>query len=444
MAATPSEYAFQGWKRPPESPTTLTVTWRASCPTRHCLRGSTRRIVSQPQAGGGGSGKARRIAGRKGPLPQQPDQPDSDDFAPLLQTSRPDRQGGKVTARPGRNADEEDPAEASPTNCAQRAVPRCPRCSTCSTRSSEGKRTTTGPGRPRSPSSRWTATCGSSFTSGLAAGTPGRAGNGSPPATSARTTRTGATGGSSATGKPGPTSTSTPGRRSSGTRRSPAGTRPTILPSPSTGPTGGGTETPATGPVLADRPAGPGRAVPAMQGTAAVHRPHSRLPQPVGDLVRGRPQGDDPPGHHRRPAGRNTASYTPTVPAVTQTAHPTRTDRGPADACRPRGLLEPCAATSGTHGSEEGGAENSTPYPSIGSVPQARQPAPARRRHSRRSAARRHPIHAQPRIHRQAWTSRASHQGAPHFRPGNAAACRRDRQRGAAANSPSPGRNACI
>jgi len=38
--------------------------------------------------------------------------------------------------------------------------------------------------------------------------------------------------------EPEPTSTSTPGRRSSGTRRSPAGTRLTILPWPSTGPAG--------------------------------------------------------------------------------------------------------------------------------------------------------------------------------------------------------------
>jgi hypothetical protein len=59
-------------------------------------------------------------------------------------------------------------------------------------------------------------------------------------------------------------------------------------------------ETPAAGPVLADRPAGPARAVPAMQGTAAVRRPRARLPRPVGDLVRGHPQGDDPPGHHRQ------------------------------------------------------------------------------------------------------------------------------------------------
>ena len=56
---------------------------------------------------------------------------------------------------------------------------------------------------------------------------------------------------------------------------------------------------PATGPDLAKSPAGPAGAVPAMPGTAAVRRPRARLPRPVGDLVRGRRQGDDPPGHHR-------------------------------------------------------------------------------------------------------------------------------------------------
>jgi len=59
-------------------------------------------------------------------------------------------------------------------------------------------------------------------------------------------------------------------------------------------------EAPATGPVLADRPAGPARALPAMPGTAAVRRPRAGLPRPVGALVRGRPQGDDPPGHRRQ------------------------------------------------------------------------------------------------------------------------------------------------
>src|SRR6185312_7983561 len=38
--------------------------------------------------------------------------------------------------------------------------------------------------------------------------------------------------------------------------------------------------------------------MPAVRGTAALHRPPARLPQPMGDLVRGHPQGDDPPGHH--------------------------------------------------------------------------------------------------------------------------------------------------
>ena len=60
------------------------------------------------------------------------------------------------------------------------------------------------------------------------------------------------------------------------------------------------TETPAAGPFLANRPAGPARAVPDMRRTSAVRRPRTGLPRPVGDLVRGRPQGDDPPGHHRQ------------------------------------------------------------------------------------------------------------------------------------------------
>ena len=59
-------------------------------------------------------------------------------------------------------------------------------------------------------------------------------------------------------------------------------------------------EAPAAVPVLAGRHAGPARAVPAMQGTAAVRRPRAGLPRPVGDLVRGNRQGNDPPGHHRQ------------------------------------------------------------------------------------------------------------------------------------------------
>ena len=67
---------------------------------------------------------------------------------------------------------------------------------------------------------------------------------------------TGATGGSSATGKPAPTCTSTPGPRSSGTRRSPAGTHPTILPWPSTGPTGVASRNPRNWPRPGKKPCG--------------------------------------------------------------------------------------------------------------------------------------------------------------------------------------------
>ncbi len=94
------------------------------------------------------------------------------------------------------------------------------------------------PGHPRRPTRPWTTTYGSTSTRGPAAGTPKRTDSGSRPATSARSTRPGATSGSTATEKPAPTSTTTPGRRSSGTSRSSAGTHLTTLPWPDTGPTG--------------------------------------------------------------------------------------------------------------------------------------------------------------------------------------------------------------
>ena len=52
----------------------------------------------------------------------------------------------------------------------------------------------------------------------------------------------------------------------------------------------------------------------------------------------------------------NTASCTPTAPAATQTANATARNSRLHSPDRPRGLLEPCAATSGKHGSEEGSA----------------------------------------------------------------------------------------
>ncbi len=56
---------------------------------------------------------------------------------------------------------------------------------------------------------------------------------------------------------------------------------------------------PTAGRVRGTRPAYPTRTMPAMRGTAAVHRPPTRLPRPVGELVRGHQEGDDRPGHHR-------------------------------------------------------------------------------------------------------------------------------------------------
>jgi len=194
-----------------------------------------------------------------GPVPQQGEDPDRPDkrrlrFPLLRHTPLPDRPGRQGPHQAQPRCDEEDPAEARRRTARDARFPGGR--GALRTQPGHQRRTTTGPGRPRSPSRHWTATCGSSFTSGLAAGTPGRAGNGSPPATSARTARTGATGGSSATGKPGPTSTSTPGRRSSGTRRSPAGTHLTTLPWPDTGPTGGASRNPRNWPRPGKPPCG--------------------------------------------------------------------------------------------------------------------------------------------------------------------------------------------
>src|ERR1035438_7225906 len=53
--------------------------------------------------------------------------------------------------------------------------------------------------------------------------------------------------------------------------------------------------------------------------------------------------------------------YTPTAPAVTQTTDRTARSSRTQEPDSPRGLLEPCAATSGKHGSEEGGAGKRRP-----------------------------------------------------------------------------------
>jgi group II intron reverse transcriptase/maturase len=60
-------------------------------------------------------------------------------------------------------------------------------------------------------------------------------------------------------------------------------------------------QTPATSRVLGTRPTHPTRTLPAMQGTAALHGPPTRLPHPVGNLVPRYPRGDSPQGHHHTP-----------------------------------------------------------------------------------------------------------------------------------------------
>src|ERR1039457_4276490 len=99
-----------------------------------------------------------------------------------------------------------------------------------------------------------------------------------------------------------------------------------------------------------------------MRGATAVHRSRTRLPQPGGDLVRRHPEGDDPPGHH--PTEHRPDETPPRTRPLRPASPRRRTARhGPVEQmpARPRGLLEPCAATSGTHGSEEGGAGKRRP-----------------------------------------------------------------------------------
>jgi RNA-directed DNA polymerase len=56
---------------------------------------------------------------------------------------------------------------------------------------------------------------------------------------------------------------------------------------------------PSAGPGLGTRTALPARTLPALRNTAAVHRPATRLPPPMGDLVRRDPQGARPQGDRR-------------------------------------------------------------------------------------------------------------------------------------------------
>ena len=143
-----------------------------------------------------------------------------------------------------------------------------------------------------------------------------------------------------------------------------------ILPWPSTGPTGAASRTPATGPVLAERPAEPARAVPAVPGTAAVRRPRARLPRPVGDLVRGHPQGDGPPGHHRH-------QHRPDeTPPRTRLLRPPAPSRGEPSGTEPQmqsltalaGCLSRVPRRVASTVLRRGAPENGAPYPTTAST----------------------------------------------------------------------------
>src|SRR3954465_6530137 len=143
-------------------------------------------------------------------------------------------------------------------------------------------------------------TCGSTSPNGPAAGIPARVDGGSRSATSAPSTPPGPTGGSSVTAPAAPTSTATPGHRSSGTRRFPAGTHPTTLPWPATGPTGCARADPRSWRRPGNDSSAPNtdavRPADCRGGTPTGPRP----PQPVGAVVPHGAQGADPPGSDLR------------------------------------------------------------------------------------------------------------------------------------------------
>src|SRR3954447_10148797 len=196
-------------------------------------------------------------------------------------------------------------------------------------------------------------TCGSTSPNGPAAGTPTRVDGGSRTATSAPSTPPGPTGGSSATAPAAPTSTATPGHRSSGTHRSRQVLTRRSCPGPLLGRPEAQEQTPAAGPVLGTAYSRPTRTLPGLRAAAAAHRPATRLPQPVGAVVPHGAQGLDPPRSDPRQPPDD-------PPSRAHLLHPQphqRAQQDHPDNRRSRAalrLLEPCAATSGTHGS--GGA----------------------------------------------------------------------------------------
>ena len=114
------------------------------------------------------------------------------------------------------------------------------------------------------------------------------------------------------------------------------------------------TQTPTDCGDLAARPGHPARTLPAVWGTrCSTWTPH-QTPSPSGRPGTGASARRwlTRPSPKAAVVGRQAAFYTPTAPDVTQTAKrriPTSRRRMPA---YPRGLLESCAATSGTHGCE--------------------------------------------------------------------------------------------
>src|SRR6266487_6552222 len=147
------------------------------------------------------------------------------------------RYRGKLLIKPSKAAIKRIRARLSAEMKALRG-PASRRSSSGSTRSFGAGPRTTGSWCPARHSTRWTTTCGSSPTSGRSSATRTSRNVGSSDDTSACSTRPGATSGFSATGKPAPTCSSSPGRRSCGTRWSRVGRRPTTRPWPSTGPGG--------------------------------------------------------------------------------------------------------------------------------------------------------------------------------------------------------------
>ena len=204
----------------------------------------------------------------------------------------------------------------------------------------------------------WTTTCGSSPTSGPHGATRTSRSAGSSAGTSASSTSSGTTTGYSATATAAPAWSSSPGRPSNGTCRSGARHHPMTPPWPSywadrreEG------QTPAR--QVHPAPAGQaGRAAARCAGTTCctADQPPQSPEQWERWWLHGHPQGDQPPATsstHGRP-GPAGDDQTRLVHASCQRGHHARQRRNPAhfNLQRPRGLLEPCAAMSGTHGSE--------------------------------------------------------------------------------------------